>query len=81
MGDYLSYGLNTLGPLCLWQCFGVKSRLKILVRVKDLTFCNSDYGLKQNTPAIPLSLKMNMVCIYLLILAPSLGSGTTDDER
>ena len=21
MGDYLSYGLNTLGPLCLWQCF------------------------------------------------------------
>ncbi len=20
MGD-LSYGLNTLGPLCLWQCF------------------------------------------------------------
>ena len=21
MGDDLSYGLNTLGPLCLWQCF------------------------------------------------------------
>ena len=20
MGDDLSYGLNTLGPLCLWQC-------------------------------------------------------------
>ena len=20
MGDYLSYGLNTLGPLGLWQC-------------------------------------------------------------
>ena len=20
MGDYLSYGVNTLGPLCLWQC-------------------------------------------------------------
>ena len=23
MGDDLSYGLNTLGPLCLWQCFFV----------------------------------------------------------
>ena len=21
MGDNLSFGLNTLGPLCLWQCF------------------------------------------------------------
>ena len=21
IGDDLSYGLNTLGPLCLWQCF------------------------------------------------------------
>ena len=21
IGDGLSYGLNTLGPLCLWQCF------------------------------------------------------------
>ena len=21
MGDDLSYGLNTLGPLCLWKCF------------------------------------------------------------
>ena len=21
MEDDLSYGLNTLGPLCLWQCF------------------------------------------------------------
>ena len=21
MGDDLSYGLNTLDPLCLWQCF------------------------------------------------------------
>ena len=21
MGDDLSYGLNTLGPLCLWQCY------------------------------------------------------------
>ena len=21
--DDLSYGLNTLGPLCLWQCFAV----------------------------------------------------------
>ena len=21
MGDDFSYGLNTLGPLCLWQCF------------------------------------------------------------
>ena len=24
MGDDLSYGLNTLGPLCLWQCFKKK---------------------------------------------------------
>ena len=23
MGDDLSYGLNTLGPLCLWQCLFV----------------------------------------------------------
>ena len=21
IGDDLNYGLNTLGPLCLWQCF------------------------------------------------------------
>ena len=25
IGDDLSYGLNTLGPLCLWQCFFCKS--------------------------------------------------------
>jgi len=24
MGDDLSYGLNTLGPLCLWQCFVIR---------------------------------------------------------
>ena len=24
MGDDFSYGLNTLGPLCLWQCFGYR---------------------------------------------------------
>ena len=23
MGDDLSYGLNTLGPLCLWQCLSI----------------------------------------------------------
>ena len=24
MGDDFSYGLNTLGPLCLWQCLKLK---------------------------------------------------------
>ena len=27
MGDDLSYGLNTLGPLCLWQCLVVTINL------------------------------------------------------
>ena len=31
IGDDLSYGLNTLGPLCLWQCLWFSAELhKIL---------------------------------------------------
>ena len=31
MGDDLSYGLNTLGPLCLWQCFKKKNGVKMVI--------------------------------------------------
>ena len=34
MGDDLSYGLNTLGPLCLWQCFKRKA-------VETIIWCSS----------------------------------------
>ena len=30
MGDDLSYGLNTLGPLCLWQCFKLIPKMKMV---------------------------------------------------
>ena len=29
MGDDLSYGLNTLGPLCLWQCLQITANISI----------------------------------------------------
>ena len=32
MGDDLSYGLNTLGPLCLWQCLIKPRQRKALIQ-------------------------------------------------
>ena len=42
MGDDLSYGLNTLGPLCLWQCF----------KDKSVTFCNSGLAIHLPSPSL-----------------------------
>ena len=53
MGDDLSYGLNTLGPLCLWQCLTPKSKAPQLLffkQVSTLAGCNSAF----KTPYPPL---------------------------
>ena len=36
MGDDLSYGLNTLGPLCLWQCFAFHSLSNLLDKISQI---------------------------------------------
>ena len=45
----------------------VKSRLKILVRVKDLTFCNSEAEWKLFT-----TVQLNYVCTQLLASRPDM---------
>ena len=39
--DYSSYGLNTLGPLCLWQCF---YQILPIVLILGRVICRSDSG-------------------------------------
>ena len=37
MGDDFSYGLNTLGPLCLWQC------LSYIAKIDNFEFAQNMY--------------------------------------
>ena len=36
MCDDLSYGLNTLGPLCLWQCFIVYRNVPLIIQINPV---------------------------------------------
>ena len=49
MGDDLSYGLNTLGPLCLWQCFVIISQKARSLLMKSLQK-HDDSGWKRINP-------------------------------
>ena len=35
IGDNLSYGLNTLGPLCLWQCLENTSKTNLIRKIRN----------------------------------------------
>ena len=41
MGDDLSYGLDTLGPLCLWQCLQITANISIGIHLQ-LSFGQSE---------------------------------------
>ena len=58
--DYSSYGLNTLGPLCLWQCFSIVSQMA--------SFTATQLGLCQWTlPTTRLTLVLHYLFVFLLL--------------
>ena len=64
MGDDLSYGLNTLGPLCLWQCLQNSRSGISYFRIAVFLVIRIVFHFTPRMPTILLWPSASATCIY-----------------